>query len=473
MVFSSSIFLLYFFPIVLLVYYLVPKKLKNIWLVIASLFFYTWGAPVYVLIVLFSLVADFFFAKYIFRLSGKRKKMLLTLALSVNIGLLAYFKYANFFIENINYALTQFGIGPFEWTKVILPIGISFFTFHEMSYLIDVYRNDKPPLKHITDYALYILFFPQLISGPIIRFNEIADQILNRETKENIDNRLVGFFRFIIGLAKKVLIANVMGETADQIFALAPEQLTTSLSWIGILAYTFQIYFDFSGYSDMAIGMARMMGFVFPENFNNPYISQSITEFWRRWHMTLSRWMRDYLYIPLGGNRVSKQRMYFNLCFVFLISGFWHGAAWTFILWGAYHGLFLILDRVFLLRVLQKIGKFPATLFTFLITMIGWVFFRSENLSLAWKFLGKMFSFNFQTSDIEISQKFWFILIFAVLFSFWGIIKGMEKWQIHIYEPAHKVATYFVFTGIALLLLIVSISSINSSGFNPFIYFRF
>jgi len=342
-----------------------------------------------------------------------------------------------------------------------------------MSYLIDVYRNDKPPLKHITDYALYILFFPQLISGPIIRFNEIADQILNRETKENIDNRLVGFFRFIIGLAKKVLIANVMGETADQIFALAPEQLTTSLSWIGILAYTFQIYFDFSGYSDMAIGMARMMGFVFPENFNNPYISQSITEFWRRWHMTLSRWMRDYLYIPLGGNRVSKQRMYFNLCFVFLISGFWHGAAWTFIFWGAYHGLFLILDRVFLLKVLQKIGKLPATLFTFLITMIGWVFFRSENLSLAWKFLGKMFSFNFQTSDVEISQKFWFIFIFAALFSFWGIIKGMEKWQIHIYEPAHKVATYFVFTGIALLLLVVSISSINSSGFNPFIYFRF
>ena len=207
-----------------------------------------------------------------------------------------------------------------------------------MSYLIDVYREEKPPLEKVTDYAVYILFFPQLIAGPIIRFNEIADQIQNRKSNETIDNRLVGFFRFVIGLSKKVLIANVLGREADIIFNLPQSEVSTYTAWIGTLAYTFQIYFDFSGYSDMAIGMARMMGFVFPENFNNPYISRNITEFWRRWHMTLSRWMRDYLYIPLGGSRVpSKWRLYFNLCFVFIISGFWHGAAWNFIAWGAFH----------------------------------------------------------------------------------------------------------------------------------------
>ncbi|MCK9617375.1 MAG: MBOAT family protein [Lentimicrobiaceae bacterium] len=473
MVFSSNIFLLYFFPLVLIAYYLVPKNFRNLLIVIVSLAFYTWGAPKYVFIVLFSLFADFFFAKYIHKTEGRNKKIILAIALSVNIGLLAYFKYANFFVENFNELLQSFGMTSVHWAAVALPIGISFFTFHEMSYLIDVYRNEKPPFKSIVDYGLYILFFPQLIAGPIIRFHEISDQILNRDYQENFDNRLIGFFRFCIGLAKKVLIANVMGETADQIFALSPEELTTSLSWIGILAYTFQIYFDFSGYSDMAIGIARMMGFIFPENFNNPYISQSITEFWRRWHMTLSRWMRDYLYIPLGGNRVSKSRMYFNLVFVFLISGLWHGAAWNFVFWGAFHGLFLLLDRLFLLKVLKKIGKLPSIVLTFFITMIGWVFFRSENLALAWRYLGKMFSLDRGYSDVIISTKFLPILFIAILFSFWGLIKGNEQWQIKVFQPYHNIKGFLVFTCISLTLLVICVGSITTTNFNPFIYFRF
>ncbi|HNZ43107.1 MAG TPA: MBOAT family O-acyltransferase, partial [Bacteroidales bacterium] len=352
MVFSSVLFLFFFLPITLLLYYITRKRYKNLVALLASVVFYAWGAPLFVFVIFGSIICDFLFAKYIHKSEGLKKKLLLTAAISLNVGILIYFKYANFFVENLNTLLYSFGFTEIQWVKIALPIGISFFTFHEMSYVIDVYRGVKPPMKNILNYALYILFFPQLIAGPIIRFNEISDQIEDRRYQFTVDNHLLGFFRFVIGLAKKVLIANVLGEEADRIFALGFYDLTTPLAWLGVLAYAFQIYFDFSGYSDMAIGLARMMGFIFPENFNNPYISQSITEFWRRWHMSLSRWMRDYLYISLGGNRVSVPRMYFNLAFVFLISGFWHGAEWNFIFWGAFHGLFLILDRLFLLKLL-------------------------------------------------------------------------------------------------------------------------
>ena len=405
--------------------------------------------------------------------SIKHKKLYTILALSINLGLLAYFKYFNFFLDNINTVLIGDKHEAISFMRVALPIGISFFTFHEMSYIIDVYRGVKPPMKNIVNYSLYILFFPQLIAGPIIRFNEISDQIIDRKEQETIDNKLAGFFRFIIGLAKKVLIANVIGLEADRIFAMDLNMLNTPLAWIGVLAYSFQIYFDFSGYSDMAIGIARMLGFVFPENFNNPYISQSITEFWRRWHMTLSRWMRDYLYIGLGGNRVSKNRLYLNLWIVFLLSGLWHGADWNFVVWGTYHGLFLIADRIFLGKILIKIGKFPAMFFTFVLVLIGWVFFRVENISQAFAFIVKMFSFNLKEANLNLDNRFYFILMLAAVFSFVRAFTFGKWLEERIYTTKFTLSGTMGMTFLCIILFILSVGCITSSGFNPFIYFRF
>jgi len=473
MVFSSVLFLFFFLPITLLLYYITRKRYKNLVALLASVVFYAWGAPLFVFVIFGSIICDFIFAKYIHKSQGLKKKLLLSAAITLNVGILVYFKYANFFVDNVNTLLYSFGFTEIHWVKIALPIGISFFTFHEMSYIIDVYRGVKPPMKNILNYALYILFFPQLIAGPIIRFNEISDQIEDRSYQFTVDNHLLGFFRFVIGLAKKVLIANVLGEEADRIFALGFDDLTTPVAWLGVLAYAFQIYFDFSGYSDMAIGLARMMGFIFPENFNNPYISQSITEFWRRWHMSLSRWMRDYLYISLGGNRVSVPRMYFNLIFVFLISGFWHGAEWNFILWGAFHGLFLILDRLFLLKLLKRIGKFPSILFTFFITLLGWVLFRCESLEQIKNYFTRLFDFSFRPTDLYFDSRFVVILFVGIFFSFFGAFGGVEKWQEHVYASGQKNRNVIFLSLFSIFLFVICSSAVISSGFNPFIYFRF
>ncbi|MBU2650516.1 MAG: MBOAT family protein [Bacteroidetes bacterium] len=473
MVFSSSLFLLYFFPVFLIIYYLLGKKLKNIFALLASIFFYAWGAPDFIFIVLGSIVADFYIVKYIPLTTGRNKRWLLASSIMLNIGLLLYFKYANFFVDNFNTLLGALGFSPMGWVRVALPIGISFFTFQKLTYSVDVYKKVHEPLKRVTDYALYILMFPQLIAGPIVRYNEIADQLVDRSANENIDNRLTGFFRFIIGLSKKVLIANVLGEEADRIFALGDSELTSYSAWMGVIAYSFQIYFDFSGYSDMAIGIGRMIGFRFPENFNNPYISQSISEFWRRWHMSLGRFMRDYLYIPLGGNRVSPGRMYFNLWVVFLISGFWHGAAWNFVFWGAFHGFFLIADRLFLLKFYKAIGKVPSILINYLIVLVSWVFFRAENISAAWHYLLKMFSFEGGWGDIHLDQKFYSILIIGAFFSLWGGIPAIERWQEKILGEKQKNSTIYLMVAFSVIFLVICVASITSSGFNPFIYFRF
>jgi alginate O-acetyltransferase complex protein AlgI len=473
MVFSSSLFLLYFLPVFLLVYYFLPKGIKNLFILLFSIFFYAWGAPDFIWIVLVSIIADFYIVRFIARAEGRNRKLLTGLSVVINIGLLAYFKYANFFIGNFNSLISSMGMHPVHWAKVALPIGISFFTFHKITYAVDVYRKVCTPLKKITDYAMYILMFPQLVAGPIVRFNEVAGQIIDREKNETIDNRFTGFFRFVIGLSKKVLIANVLGEEVDRIFALGVNDLTTSLAWIGVIAYAFQIYFDFSGYSDMALGMGKMIGFKFPENFNNPYISQSITEFWRRWHMSLSRFMRDYLYIPLGGNRVSTARMYFNLWVVFLISGLWHGAAWNFIAWGAFHGFFLVADRLFLLKFYEKIGKWPSIMMTFLITLVGWVLFRADTLTHAVNYLGSMFSLDFRPGEIVPGVKFYVILVLAVLFSFQGLIRGMEGWQEKVLSPEQPKRKLVWMTAFSVLFFIISVGAITSTGFNPFIYFRF
>ena len=473
MVFSSSIFLFGFLPLFLLVYYLVPIRFKNLAAIIGSIIFYIWGAPIFILVIFASIICDFLFAKLIFASKGQKRKIILGIAITVNVSILLYFKYANFFVENFNTLMIDFGLKPMKWMEIALPIGISFFTFHEMSYLIDVYRGVKPPMKNILNYSLYILYFPQLIAGPIIRFNEISDQIEERSYQYTLDNRLYGLYRFITGLAKKVLIANVLGDKADAIFALSGNDLTTGLAWIGVLAYAFQIYFDFSGYSDMAIGIARMMGFVFPENFNNPYISQSITEFWRRWHMSLSRWMKDYLYISLGGNKVSAGRMYFNLCFVFVISGFWHGAEWNFVAWGAYHGLFLIADRLFLLKILKKLGKYPSIILTFFFTLIGWVLFRGENMNHIGVYLAKMFSFHTGITHVNFTEDFWITLAIAVFFSFFCTPKFGQKLHDLFFGYQYGFKSK-VFLGIVFVFLfILSVAFITSSGFNPFIYFRF
>jgi len=473
MVFSSSLFLLYFLPAFLIIYFILPGKARNIFVLLASIFFYAWGAPTFIFIVLGAIAIDFYVVRWMYHSAGKKKILLVSLSVLINIGLLAYFKYANFFIENLNATLTGLGWENIAWTGVALPIGISFFTFQKITYAIDVYRNVHKPLKLVTDYAMYILMFPQLIAGPIVRFNEIADQIEDRKAFEPIDNRLTGFFRFVIGLSKKVLIANVLGEQVDLIFALPESALTTPLAWFGIIAYAFQIYFDFAGYSDMAIGIGRMIGFKFPENFNNPYISQSISEFWRRWHMTLGRFMRDYLYIPLGGNRVSVTRMFLNLWVVFLISGLWHGAAWNFVIWGGFHGLFLVADRLFLLKFYAKIGKYPSILITFFITLIGWVFFRSETLGEALIYLNKMFAFDFSHTRFYLDTKFWSILVVAFIFSFWAIFKGNEAWQDRVMGAVQKNRTIIFMVFFAMVFFIICVASITSSGFNPFIYFRF
>ncbi|MBU0763368.1 MAG: MBOAT family protein [Bacteroidetes bacterium] len=476
MVFSSSIFLLYFLPIFLIFYYATDRNYKNYILLLASIFFYTWGEPWFIFVILSSTFLDYHIVNGLYLAKTKRRKnIFLILSISTNLGLLLFFKYAGFFIENINVILGGLGIGEITVVKIGLPIGISFYTFQTLTYSIDIYRGIHRPLKRVSDYMMYILMFPQLVAGPIVRFNEIADQITDRSHYETIDYKLHGFFRFVIGLAKKVLIANAMGAEADRMFSLHASELTTQLAWLGILAYAFQIYFDFSGYSDMAIGIGRMIGFHFPENFNNPYVSQSITEFWRRWHMTLGRWMKDYLYIPMGGNRVkSKAMLYFNLWFVFLVSGLWHGAAWNFIIWGAYHGLFLIADRLFLLKFYKKIGQWPSILITFIITLVGWVIFRAESFTQVFEYSGKMFAFEFTASPVVFSIKFWTVLLISAVFSFLTAFPfGLNFEKRVFYTGIQRVAGVSIMSIISLILLIISVSSITTSGFNPFIYFRF
>lgn len=460
----------------MLVYFVTPTRFKNAVLLITSILFYAWGAPKFIFAILATTTLDFYLVKIMFNASSeKRRKLFLVLSLSLNLGMLFYFKYCNFFIDNFNTALGAMGATEIAWTSVVLPIGISFYTFESLTYVVDVYRKLHKPLHNFWQYQMYILLFPKLIAGPIIRYHEISDQIEDRRENDTVDNKLSGFFRFTIGLAKKVLIANVMAAKADEVFAMPEEQWNAAITWIGMLAYTFQIYFDFSGYSDMAIGIGKMIGFKFPENFDNPYTSGSITEFWRRWHMTLGNWMRNYLYIPLGGNKVnSKFRLYFNLWLVFLASGFWHGAAWTFIIWGVYHGLFLVLERMFLSDVYKKIGKIPSTIITFFLVAIGWVFFRAESVNSACVFISKLFVFDSSAPALFLNTKFTSILLIAALFAFFTMSKAGNKIQLAIYYPTSlSISKGAFFSLVALILFMFSLASITSSGFNPFIYFRF
>lgn len=473
MVFSSIVFLFGFLPIFLLLYFFVDRRYKNAVILLGSTFFYAWGAPRFVFVLLGTTLLDFVVVRYMAASTQRwKRRALLCLSLSVNLGLLFYFKYSNFFVENLNHVLKSTGLGTIQWAKLVLPIGISFYTFETITYVVDVYRGVHKPLRNFWNYQTYIILFPKLIAGPIIRYQDIADQLYDRSAWETNEYRLRGFYRFFIGLAKKVLIANVVGAEADAIFHLPPESISTGAAWMGALSYTFQIYFDFSGYSDMAIGLGLLMGFRFPENFNNPYTSTSITDFWRRWHITLGAWMRNYLYIPLGGNRVSKQRLYFNLWLVFLASGLWHGAAWGFIIWGAYHGAFLVLERAGFLKWLEKMGKL-SVIYSFFVVMIGWVFFRLEHLTPSLQFLKRMFAFDSGTAEWRPAQDYYFMLLLACFFSFFTLLPGGKRLQYAIYHAQYPQRRHLAMTFASMVLLVVCAGRITTASFNPFIYFRF
>ena len=437
-----------------------------------SIVFYAYGAPTFVLLLLGSTVINFYLVKLLYKSENlAHKKLFAGLAIAVSLGLLAYFKYANFFVDNVNALLGVFGLQPFTFAKVLLPIGISFFTFQSITYVVDTYRNVHKPMERLTDYMLYIIMFPQLIAGPIVRYCDIADEIRNRE--QNWSESLLGFYRFAIGLSKKVLIADVIGCQVDTLLAGDLLTMGTGTAWITIIAYTMQLYFDFSGYSDMAIGLGKIMGFHFPENFDNPYNSASVSEFWRRWHITLGTFMRNYLYIPLGGNRCSKPRMYFNLWVVFLLSGLWHGASWNFVVWGAYHGVWLVLERIGLGKFYEKIGKIPSVILTFIIVTVGWALFRIENLSDAFTFISRLFAFDFQSVIPIQSLQFLTTLIIAVIFSFIVLFPFGKKLQSIVYYTDFSKKQHLAVWSVSIVLFLFCLGALNAVGFSPFIYFRF
>jgi alginate O-acetyltransferase complex protein AlgI len=470
MVFSSITFLVYFLPVFLLIYHLVPNTFKNAVILLGSIFFYSWGGPKFIFVILGTTFIDFFLVQTMHSQTQQSKRRLfLVLSCCLNLGLLFYFKYCNFFIENINALLGT----EIKWVKVLLPIGISFYTFESLTYVVDVYRRVHAPLKNVWHYQTYILLFPKLIAGPIVRYHDIADQIPDRSANYRPEVKMSGFLIFCIGLAKKTILANTLGMQADAVYDLAPGHMDTAAAWIGAIAYTFQIYFDFSGYSDMAIGLGKILGFRLPENFNNPYTSGSITEFWRRWHITLGAWMKNYLYIPLGGNRVSGAKVYRNLILVFLFSGLWHGASWNYVLWGAYHGLFLVLERLFLGDLLKKAGKFVSVPFTFLVLVTGWVLFRNEDLSYAGYALKQMFAFDFFKGEFAMNNDFIAMAIIAALFSFFTLLKKGKELQENIYSEMFPTRRGWATVIGGIILFYVSLSYVSALDFNPFIYFRF
>ena len=471
MVFSSNIFLFFFLPIFLIAYFATPKKFRNYTLLLFSLIFYAYGAPDFVFLLVGECIVNYFLVKHLAKTEKRgTKRLLCALSIILSLGLLLYFKYANFLVENLNAILGWMHHEPIPWMKVALPIGISFFTFQSITYTLDVYRNVTPPSKKLTDYVLYIMMFPQLIAGPIVNYNSVAAQLIDRTS--TMEDRVVGFYRFIIGLAKKVLIANTLAAYADQVFAMNYSDLATTTAWLGILSYTFQIYFDFSGYSDMAIGLGKMMGFKFPENFNDPYTSRSVTEFWKRWHITLGNFIMNYLYIPLGGNRKGKGRMYLNLWLCFLLSGLWHGASWNFVLWGAFHGLFICADKLFLKDLLKKTGKIPSVILTFFVVNLGWVLFRIEDINTLGGFYQALFAFRAGVVTYP-DLLFWFTFALAVIFSFLTLSKVGQKLQDILFADNYSKRLSWMMFAVSLALLVLSAGSLCVSDFNPFIYFRF
>ncbi len=396
MVFSSAIFLWAFLPLVLIAVWTFPKRARNLIVSVSSLIFYAWGAHEFVLLLIACMAVNFAAGQIIdseaMHANPRRRRAVLAATVIFDLSILGVWKYGTFSLEQIQAVREAFGADAADVLQIALPIGISFFTFHHISYIVDVYRGVRGAQKKPLEFITYISMFPQLVAGPIVRYNEIADQLPSDAPRNRWDDFTAGLPRFLWGLFKKVVIADAIAPIADASFALEPSNLTTTAAWIGALAYALQIYFDFSGYSDMAIGLGRMLGFQLPENFRRPYSAISITDFWRRWHISLSNWFRDYVYIPLGGNRHGNHRTYFNLALVFLLTGIWHGADWTFIVWGAYHGAWLLIERATGLRTLpEQRWHWVRRLATFLIVVVGWVFFRADDMSNALTMLSHMF----------------------------------------------------------------------------------
>lgn len=485
MLFTDPCFLFLFFPVVLGLYYVSPRILKNGVLLAASIFFYGAGEGSYVLLILFSVAFNYFAGRCIGKQRAKRiGKAALALGLGVNLLLLVYFKYAAFLIENLNGILSGWHFSPLKVPSIALPLGISFFTFHAISYLMDIYRGDTEPMKSPTNFALYITLFPQLIAGPIIRYKTIDKQFSiggefgRSHTRERFAE---GVRRFTIGLGKKMLIANIVAIAADGIFSQSASSITPAAAWLGACCYALQIYFDFSGYTDMAIGMARMFGFIFPENFNYPYSAISITDFWRRWHITLTSWFRDYLYIPMGGNRVPPWRLYLNLLVVFFLCGLWHGARWTFVAWGLFHGALLIIERVGFARWLER-HSFVRHIYVPLTVTLGWVLFRATSFQDAGQYLARMAfvggTGGLFTAGLYINPLLITAMIAGILFSAPLIPTARAMWN-RLTESAGIFGSVMELIAqstelAALCLVFAGAAAMSAAGtYNPFIYFRF
>ncbi len=465
MLFSGIPFLFYFLPVVLIIYFAVPKCLKNAVLLISSLVFYGWGEPKYVFLMIASILLGFFIGMAIDKSKTRLfKRIWLTLSVLSSIALLGFFKYADFFIDNFN-AVTGLSL---PLLKIALPIGISFYTFQILSYTIDVYRGNVPYQKNIINFATYVALFPQLIAGPIVRYIDVCRELEDRT--HSFEKFYLGFRRFVMGLSKKVLIANIMGEVCDLFRASADK--TVLFVWIYALAFALHVYFDFSGYSDMAIGLGKIFGFNFIENFNYPYISKSISEFWRRWHMSLGSWFRDYVYIPLGGNRVKFARWLFNTLVVWMLTGLWHGAAWNFVVWGLIYAVLLIAEKLFMKKVLEK-NAFLAHLYTLLFVTLGFVVFNAPNMATAGEDILLMFGLGGAplSSDLTLYQLADNALIFAL-----GII-GSTPLPKKIYSRLSEGKLQSIFSFIeplaVVLLLIVCTAYLVDGSYNPFLYFRF
>jgi alginate O-acetyltransferase complex protein AlgI len=477
MLFSSIIFLYLFLPLTLLGYYLINGKYKNNWLLFTSLIFFAWGGVSETVILIISIIINYYLGitiqKYI---DTKKAYPYLFFGVTINLLILGVFKYANFFVGNLNGILSVFQMPNLEQTHIALPVGISFYTFHSLSYLVDIYKKKSTAQKNILDLSLYISMFSQLIAGPIIRYSDIWRQLTERT--HTLIKFSSGTERFLIGLGKKVLLANTFARIADDLFESNVTTLTAPTAWLGIICYTLQIYYDFAGYSDMAIGLGRMFGFEFMENFNFPYIAKSVTDFWRRWHISLSSFFRDYVYIPLGGNRVSEKRTYVNLLIVFFLTGFWHGASWTFILWGLFYGFFMVIERLGFNKILDRTWKPIANLYTLLIVMFAWVLFRADTLAYAISYWEALFNFNIPPIGLNLFYSYMDKeLILSLIIA---ILGALGFFNLFI-NPINKLSSSRFFTYMfntatvlfyAAILIMCSLYLIAGS-YNPFIYYRF
>lgn len=466
MVFASHVFLFYFLPLTLAIYYLLPRY-RNAFLTLASYVFYGWWEPWFVLLMLFSTVLDFVCGRIIGEpgASPGRRKGALIAAICGDLGLLAFFKYYTFTAENVNRLLSMFGSGSLPVFEIVLPIGISFYTFESMSYTIDVYRGVAKPARRFSDISCFVSLFPHLVAGPIVRYNILAEQIQHRN--HTLDKFTAGIAMFILGFAKKILLANPMGQVADAVFGAASPLPVDA--WIGAIAYAFQIYFDFSGYSDMAIGLGRMFGFVIPENFRSPYLSESITDFWRRWHISLSTWLRDYLYLPLGGNRKGPRRTYFNLAIVMLLGGLWHGAAWQFLVWGGYHGTLLVFERwIGKKSPYEWLPRPGRIIVTFILVLFSWVFFRSPTLGHAVSYLGAMFGAAASSGAPELLAAEIYTAFPLTVLLLCAVVSFQPM------EVRDWVAGLTWRRAVALApLFLITIGTMFTQTFNPFLYFQF